>query len=278
MDVSLIYASWPNRPNGIGWHKLAAAMREAGLTEQLANAGYNVTEHILEAEGPSASELKAAFVLAAQIGAAVKASRDADSLAIILCGSCSVAATGALSGMGGENTGICWMDAHPDLNTPETTLSGLFEGMALAIGLGNAWQTMAFDIAGINPVSLRNICFYGVRAPDEAEQAMIEDEGLPIFDEADDVIAHLEDCERVYVHIDMDVHDAAELRVNRFSGDGGPSVAQLRQELAAMAASLSIAAIAITGIDPKIGAKHGAIACAIEHIKTLCDGLKNAEG
>lgn len=278
MNISLIYATWPNRPNGIGWHKLAGAMREAGLTQQLVKAGYKVTEHILEAEGPAASELKAAFALSAKIGAAVKASHEVGSLAVILCGSCSVAAVGALSGMGGETGGICWMDAHPDLNTPETTLSGLFEGMALSIGLGNAWQTMAFDIAGINPISLRHLCFYGVRAPDDAEQATIEDEGLPILDEADDIISHLADCERVYIHIDMDVHDAAELRVNSFSGNGGPSVAKVRQDLAAIAAALPITAIAITGIDPKIGGKQGAMDCAIGHIEAVCDSRKQAAG
>src|SRR5262245_62030 len=98
---------------------MAGAVRDAGLTQQLIDDGHEGREHVLAAEGKDATELKAAFELASKIGAVVKKSHEAGGFAVIVCGSCSVAAMGAVAGLGGENTGVLWMDAHPDLNTPE---------------------------------------------------------------------------------------------------------------------------------------------------------------
>ena len=53
------------------------------------------------------------------------------------------------------------MDAHPDLNTPETTMSGMFDGMAASNVLGDAWQALSIDVAGLSAASRRNLCLYG---------------------------------------------------------------------------------------------------------------------
>ncbi len=41
MTIDLIYATWPNRSYGIGWHKMAGALRDAGLTQQLIDDGHD---------------------------------------------------------------------------------------------------------------------------------------------------------------------------------------------------------------------------------------------
>lgn len=271
MKIELIYASWPNSPNGVGWHAMAGALKRARLTAMLKKAGFGVREHVVAATGEGAGELKAAFELAARIGALVKASHEAGSLAVIVCGSCSVAALGAISGLGGEDTGILWMDAHPDLNTPETTMSGLFEGMAAAIVLGDAWQALAHESAGFSSVSRRSLCFYGARDIDPAEQTVIDDDAIALASDAESAIEVLDGCERLYIHLDMDVHDAAHLRVNRYSGEGGPSPEDVRRDLVAVTQALPVAAIALTGLDPEIGRQDGAVACAVAHIKAVCE-------
>jgi arginase len=275
MNVDLIYATWPNQPQGIGWYREAQVLRDAGLTKQLSDAGFTVSEHVVEATGEGAGELKAAFGLGAQIGALVRASHQTDSLAVIVCGSCAVAALGAISGLGGEHTGVLWMDAHPDINTPDTTMTGLFEGMPVAMMLGEAYQGMAYEIAGVSPVAWSSVCFYGVRDIDPPEKEIIEEEGLPIVEDAESAISELDGCDQAYIHLDMDVHDAAKLRVNRFSGAGGLSPEDVRKDLAQIAKELPVAVFAVTGIDPTI-AKHDAIACAIEHVKALCEARKVA--
>ncbi|NJM34975.1 MAG: hypothetical protein HC850_10050 [Rhodomicrobium sp.] len=273
MSIDLIYATWPDRSCGTGWHKMAAAMRAAGLTQRLAEAGFEVTERIVAAEGKDAADLKTAFELGAQIGALVRARRAAGNLPVIVCGSCSVAAMGAIAGLGGEDTGMLWMDAHADLNTPDTTMSGLFDGMAVAITLGDAWRGMAFDIAGLTPLSRRNLCFYGARDLDPAERTMIDEEGLAIAEDAGEAISALESCGQVYLHLDMDVHDAALLRVNRFPVGGGPSPETVRRDLEAIAAALPVAALSITSLDPDVAKGQKAIDCAIGHIEAVCGVL-----
>ena len=109
-------------------------------------------EHVLAAEGPGAADLKAAFQLAAAIGGAVRDSIVHGGFPVLVCGSCSVTALGMTTGLGGDGTGILWMDTHPDLNTPETTISGLFEGMALSKALGSCWHRMSHEITGLRPL------------------------------------------------------------------------------------------------------------------------------
>jgi arginase len=276
MKIELIYASWPNSPSGIGWSAMAETVRKGRLKGQLKRSGFEVVEHVLTTTGEGAGDLRAAFQLAANIAAVVKAAQDAGSLSVIVCGSCSVAALGAVAGLGGEDTSILWLDAHADLNTPETTMSGLFEGMAAAIVLGDAWQALAFDVAGLSPVSRRNLCFYGVRDLDPAEATVIEDDAIPVVTDAAGAIEALDGCERLYIHLDMDVHNAAELSVNRYSGEGGLSVKQVRQDLAEIAAALPVAAIALTGLDPQIGGE-AAVSCAVAHIKALCKARQVAD-
>jgi arginase len=269
MTIDLIYATWPDRSCGTGWRKMAAALRDAGLTRHLTETGFEVGERLVTAEGQGAGDLKAAFELGAQIGALVKASRNAGGLPIIICGSCAVAAMGAIAGLGGGDTGLLWMDAHADLNTPDTTLSGLFDGMAVSIALGDAWRAMAFDIAGVTPVSRRNLCFYGVRDLDPAEREII-DQGLPVAEDAGEAISALESCAHLYLHLDMDVHDAGKLRVNRYGVPGGPSPDQVRADLETIASGLPVAAFSVTSLDPDIAKGPGAAACAIAHIEAVC--------
>jgi arginase len=276
MNVDLIYATWPNQPQGNGWYREAELLRDAGLTKTLGDSGLKVSEHVLEARGEGAGELKAAFELGAEIGALVRASHKAGSLAVIVCGSCSVAALGAISGLGGEHTGVLWMDAHADINTPDTTKTGLFEGMPVAMMLGEAWQGLAYDVAGVTPVAWSSICYYGVRDLDPPEQEMIEEEGLPIVEDAESAISELDGCDQAYIHLDMDVHDPEKLRANQYAGPGGPSPQTVRKDLARLARELPVAVFALTGIDPAI-AEDDAVACAIAHIKAVCDSRTGAK-
>lgn len=274
MKVDVIYATWPNRHAGLDWYKMAAALREAGLTARLKAADFDVEEHIIDAGGDHAVDLKAAFLLAGEIGARVKACQEAGGLAVIVCGSCCVASLGAISGLGGENTGVLWMDAHADLNTPATTLSGMFEGMAAALILGEVYQAMADEDADLVAVSRRMLCLYGARDIDPAEAALIDEENIPNTTDPDAVVSALGGCERLYIHLDMDVHNSRNLRVNRFAQKGGPSPDKVRKDLVAVASALPVGAIGVTAIDPSSGKMDKAIACAMDHIAAVCEARR----
>lgn len=273
MTVCLIYAYWPNRPFGLNWCDLPLALREAGLPEQLHKAGHDVVEMTLFAEGDEGEELAGGFQLARDIGGAIDVAREAGDLPVVLCGSCALASVGvAASKLGGDETGILWCDAHPDLNTPETSISGLFEGMALAAATGRAWQTMATEIGGISPMSLDRATLFGARDVDRAEAALIDAAGVPIVDNVEAANARLAGAGSTYVHLDMDVHDALHVRTNSYAVPDGPSVDAVRAMLTGIA---QLSVLAITGLDSSADGAKKALAIAIDHVHAVADVWKD---
>jgi arginase len=275
MRIALIYATWPVRPYGVTWYKLADALREAGLSRTLREGGHEVIEHVLVAEGPNALEFRGAFELGGRIARRCREAVQRGALPVIVCGSCAVAAVAA-GGLHPQRSGILWMDAHPDLNTPETSGSGLLDGMALAIALGKCWKLMAKDIAGSRPAFARDVCLFGARDIDPGEALALAMDDIPIISAASDAVSRLADCGGVYIHLDMDVHDALQVRTNNFAVPHGPSIEQVRTLLTETAGQLPVAALSITGLDPAAPDAELAIATAIAHIRAVCDSRSTA--
>jgi len=276
MRVALIYATWPVTPFGVTWHKFADSLHAAGLGNALTSAGYRVEEYVLTATGPQAGEFRGAFELGGAIAARCREAVAAGALPVVICGSCTVASLGVVSGLNGARTGIIWMDAHPDLNTPETSGSGLLDGMALAAVLGKCWTHMAQDIAGLRPAAAEDVCLFGARDIDPGEALFIADHGIPIILDARDAINRLAACDRLYLHLDMDVHDPIRLRVSGFAVPGGPTPEAVRDTLRQAARARPVAALSVTSLDPAAPDGARAIACAIEHIQAVCDSQRAA--
>ena len=102
---------------------------------------------------------------------------------VVLGGDHSVAA-GTVSGVAefyrrqDKKIGLIWMDAHADINTPETSPSGNVHGMPLAALLGLGPQMLA-DIYGYSPkVDPTNTVLLGVRDIDPAERENIKSAGI----------------------------------------------------------------------------------------------------
>ncbi len=65
---------------------------------------------------------------------------------------------------------MIWIDAHGDLNTPETSPSGNVHGMPLAAALGAAGDWFAHDGLALPAVDPRRVVLVGVRSLDAAER------------------------------------------------------------------------------------------------------------
>lgn len=266
MNVTLIYAYWPNQPGGVTWCDLPWALRDRGLPKRLHEAGHEVIETILMAEDPAPEEMRAGLALAGEISEAVADAEAKGELAVVLAGSCAIAAIGAIGGLGSA-TGIAYFDAHPDLNSPATSVSGLFEGMALAAATGNAWQAMAARHAGFtHPADPGNVTLFGVRDIEAAEQALINANDIEVTTEPAVLAARLAGASRVYAHLDMDVHDGLAVRANTGPIPGGPDVATVRQALTGVP---HLKCIGITGLDPAAPDAAKAADAAIEHVLAI---------
>src|SRR5688500_10360066 len=133
--------------------------------------------------------------------------------------------------------GMLWLDAHGDINTPETTRSGSLGGMPVAVATGRALQGMRLDARLDPPLSDRQVVMGGVRLNDPLEQAIIDNsmiEQLTVDDLRNmnpAVFAQLDRLDRIsdkiYVHIDMDVLDPREVMGHGNKVPNGPSSQEL---------------------------------------------------
>jgi arginase len=133
--------------------------------------------------------------------------------------------------------GMLWLDAHPDFNTPETTRSGSLGGMPVAVATGRALQRMRLDAHLDPPLADSQIVMGGVRLTDPLEQELLDAAAIQQVSVEDlrraspAVFAQLDrlsrTTDRIYVHIDMDVLDPAEVAAHQNKVPNGPSSQEL---------------------------------------------------
>jgi arginase len=133
--------------------------------------------------------------------------------------------------------GMLWLDAHGDINTPETTRSGSLGGMPVAVATGRALQRMRLDAGLDPPLSDRHVVMGGVRLNDPLEQHIIDQSQIeqitvddlrtlsPAVAKEMDRLSALTD--KIYVHIDMDVLDPPEVMAHGNKVPDGPTSHQL---------------------------------------------------
>ena len=126
-----------------------------------------------------------------QVYKTARASHDDGALPVVLGGdhsvaAGSVAATAAGQRARGRALGLLWIDAHGDMNTPETTTSGNVHGMALAALVGPEPLELA-RIGDVTPgdytptVSPAHTVLIGVRNLDDAERGRVVASGIHVF-------------------------------------------------------------------------------------------------
>jgi arginase len=271
-DVHLIAVPYDS---GIrGWRMGAGPVHllESGLENRLRAAGHRVETHWIEAPAdPPPVEIRTAFQLAADLAGVVRQARSAGALPIVLAGNCATA-MGTLAGLSDVEPGIVWLDAHADLNTPETTRSGFLDGMALAIATGRCWEQMAGTIPGFRPIHDDTVCLIGTRDFDPAESEHLlrsETPVLSVVDYPQWLSPTLESfrtrTDAVYLHIDLDVLDPSEGRANAFAVDGGLLLREVLHVIETIRETIPIAAVALTAYDPSCDA-DGRIRAAAEAI------------
>jgi arginase len=109
-----------------------------------------------------------------------------------------------------------WIDAHGDLNRPETSPTGNVHGMPLAAALGVAGDAFSSDAYPVP--SLRKAALVGIRSLDEGERVLIAERGIRVFTMTEidrrgveavieDALAELAGEPFVHVSLDLDAVD-----------------------------------------------------------------------
>ncbi len=225
----------------------------AAIAGDLPRARTTVLEVPLEAgdaEGTGVHRLSSLRRTGELIGEAVTAHAEPT---LVVGGDCgvSVAAVTALPGPL-DDVAIVWFDAHPDLHTPESSVSGAYAGMALRALLGHP----SFPIDGPQGLSAERIVLVGARAEDDAESAFLAESGIARIDALDEIEALADavaatGARRVYVHIDVDVLDPSELAGVSSAVPFGLRAAEIVDAVRVLRERLPLAGATIAGFAPR---------------------------
>ncbi|KAM0325826.1 hypothetical protein ACHAQA_007128 [Verticillium albo-atrum] len=183
-------------------------------------------------------EIGKTFEIIRRISNAVAKAKKTNSFPLVLSGNC-YASTGTMAGLNqttpnqaNSNTGVLWLDAHDDLDTPSTHENGYLDAMAASMLTGTSWHTLMKTVPGHQPVDVKKVVYCGLRDVSELQRKTVEDAGVDVvWGKADEkvdfttglaaILDRRRDIQDAHVHLDLDVLDESLGRVNEFPSPGG---------------------------------------------------------
>jgi len=145
-----------------------------------------------------------------------------------------------------EDLCVIYIDAHADLNTPESSPSKTFHGMPLRILLGEGNE----EFTGLLFSTLKpeQVCFVGLRELDEPESEYIKQHNITTI--ADCKFEYLQqeikNFKNVYIHLDLDVLDKSEYAFSMFPTNIGSSVSDVAELVRKIKANYNVVGFCIT--------------------------------
>jgi len=267
-----------------------SALRVAGLQTRLKQLGRQVEDignisvkqpeeqHFGERNAKYLDEIAETCKGLAEI---VKKTLDEDEVPLVLGGDHSIAA-GTIAGVAmhykkkSKGIGMIWLDAHGDMNTPESSPSGNVHGMPLAAIMGHGPKELT-ELAGAKPmVEPRNVVLVGIRDLDAKERRLIKETGVHVFTMRDldergmrEVMAEAlrfaaDDTDGVAISLDMDFLDPIDAPGVGTPVRGGVTYREAHLAMEMIADSKSAVSFELVEINPVID----------EHNKTALLGVE----
>jgi arginase len=279
MRIALLAVPYDSgqRSSGVGLGP--ARLLDAGVATQLRDAGHDVREATVELpHDVSRHEMARTVAIQRELGRAVRAAVAAGELPIVLAGNCS-SAVGTLAARPADSV-VVWFDAHADLNTSETTVTGMLDGLALSMVTGQALRAMTTSVEGFAPVSPSRVILVGARDLDEAEERLLAGSAITRVSAASAhaviaaaVQAFGRPAPPLYIHLDLDVLEPTDARANQYAAPGGLSPAALVDTLRELVRVAPVHAVGITAYDPAWDGNGRALQAACAALNALVPRL-----
>jgi len=173
-----------------------SAVRVAGVGRRLGALGYDVTDlgniPVAQAEavsdiGPSDARYLPQIAASCQrLGEMVSKALHDGMTPLVLGGDHSIA-VGTVSGISrhlreaGQKMGLLWLDAHADMNTPQSSPSGNIHGMPLACCVGAGPEALTGLFGYAPKVDPSNVALVGIRDVDQPERGVVRNTGVRAF-------------------------------------------------------------------------------------------------
>ena len=172
-----------------------SAIRIAGVAPGLRHLGFTVEDdgdvgvpapETRDPGSPNARYLEPIYHVCNRLRLRVRRSLEHGEIPIVLGGDHSIA-IGTVSGVSefyrnrGQKVGLIWVDAHGDMNTPESSPTGNIHGMPLATLCGMGHPRLV-EMGGFWPkVERKNVCLIGIRDIDEVERKIVKESGIHAY-------------------------------------------------------------------------------------------------
>jgi len=253
-----------------------SAMRGAGLQASIKRLGLQVEDignlSVKQPEELPVGEKRAKYLqeiaeTCGDVAAAVEKSLGEGFLPLVLGGDHSIAAgvaAGAASHFRKEKKeiGYLWLDAHGDMNTPESSPSGNVHGMPLAAIMGYGAPELV-DLLGFKPkAEPGNIVIVGARDLDTQERKIVKKSGVHVFTMRDidergmrevmsDALKYaMDDTGGVAVSLDMDFVDPADAPGVGTPVRGGVTYREAHLAMEMIADTESMVSLEVVEINP----------------------------
>lgn len=238
MNIHLITVPYDMGQKDVGVGQGPSRYLEGGLASLVQSAsGHTVTLVPVDA-GFSARIEQVNGAITGAVAAAV----GIGAFPLVVAGNCN-SCLGTLPAMRPSGLGIVWMDAHGDFHTRDSSISGNFDGMALALA------TSQF-------VDESRTMLLGVRDLEAGERERVAGSRMrviPATEWSDGFVSkNLPQAERVYLHIDVDVIDARMNPGVNFRGAGGLAPEQVETAVRTVRGRYPFAAAALTNFNPNL--------------------------
>jgi arginase len=263
-----------------------SAIRYAGLEQQLADklkaqvsdAG-NVVSPVVETTAMGDERvryLEQILDLCDRLAGLVAAAAGRGALPLVLGGDHSVA-LGSLVGMAQARGpgGVVWVDAHGDLNTPQTSPTGNVHGMVLAAALGLAGDSFRRDGWPLPAVEPGKLALVGVRSLDDGERELLRTLDAKVFtmSEVDrigiepcmhEALAHASGAAFLHLSFDMDVVDPDYAPGVGTPVRGGLSYREAHLAMETVAESRRIDSLDVVEVNPILDRENATGQLAVE--------------
>ena len=255
-----------------------SALRVAGLQARIKQLGHQVEDigniPVKQPEEMSYGEKKAKYLAeisdaCKDLAAIVEKTLDENMMPVVLGGDHSIAA-GYLSGVAAhfkkkeKKIGLTWLDAHGDINTPESSPSGNVHGMPLAAAMGYG-ATELVELQGFRPkVEAQNISLVGIRDLDSQERKLAKKSGVHVFTMRDidergmrevmsDAMKYaMDDTDGISVSLDMDFVDPSDAPGVGTPVRGGVTYREAHLAMEMLADTEAMVSLEVVEINPVI--------------------------
>jgi arginase len=255
-----------------------SALRVAGLQARIKQLGLQVEDignlPVKQPEEQHYGEKRAKYMkeiaeTCRELAEVVQRSLEENWTPIVLGGDHSIA-IGATAGTAAyfrkqeKRVGCIWLDAHGDMNTPESSPSGNIHGMPLAALIGSGPPELT-ELMGFRPkVESRNVALVGVRELDPKERRLVKESGVHVFTMRDldergmrEVMTEAlrfatDDTDGVAASLDLDFVDPVDAPGVGTPVRGGVTYREAHLAMEMIADSKAMASLEVVEINPVI--------------------------